>query len=126
MGINGEMFWDDTCYIPPLPPNFGRGVGRPARARRLESDEVVAPATSRPTLYPPSTQSSYNLEKECAVHISTQQSQTTQKKGTQLAGPSPWQQLQIGREGNFIACALDAEGNEAGKNSEPYPVSPQL
>ncbi|KAK6119589.1 hypothetical protein DH2020_046671 [Rehmannia glutinosa] len=41
MGINGEQLWDETFFIPPLPPNFGRGIGRPARARRMEPDEVA-------------------------------------------------------------------------------------
>ncbi|KAL2252175.1 UNVERIFIED_CONTAM: hypothetical protein Sindi_0012200 [Sesamum indicum] len=31
--------WSESCIIPPLPPNFGRGAGRPPKARRRESDE---------------------------------------------------------------------------------------
>ncbi|KAL8477093.1 hypothetical protein ACS0TY_029415 [Phlomoides rotata] len=38
-GINGPALWSETFYIPPLPPNMGRGKGRPARARRNEPDE---------------------------------------------------------------------------------------
>ncbi|KAL0386262.1 UNVERIFIED_CONTAM: hypothetical protein Sradi_3020500 [Sesamum radiatum] len=37
--VNGPKLWEKTGLIPPLPPNFGRGAGRPAKARRLESDE---------------------------------------------------------------------------------------
>ncbi|KAL0464403.1 UNVERIFIED_CONTAM: hypothetical protein Slati_0327900 [Sesamum latifolium] len=37
--VNGPKLWEKTGLIPPLPPNFGRGAGRPARARRLESNE---------------------------------------------------------------------------------------
>lgn len=38
-GINGTALWKETLFIPPLPPNMGRGVGRPTKARRRESDE---------------------------------------------------------------------------------------
>ncbi|KAL0401435.1 UNVERIFIED_CONTAM: hypothetical protein Slati_4173400 [Sesamum latifolium] len=31
----------ETLFIPPLPPNFGRGPGRPAGARRREPDEQL-------------------------------------------------------------------------------------
>ncbi|KAL0428524.1 UNVERIFIED_CONTAM: hypothetical protein Slati_3027200, partial [Sesamum latifolium] len=37
--ISGELLWSETLFIPPLPPNFGRGPGRPAGARRREPDE---------------------------------------------------------------------------------------
>ncbi|KAL2253510.1 UNVERIFIED_CONTAM: hypothetical protein Sindi_0145700 [Sesamum indicum] len=37
--ISGEMLWSETGFIPPLPPNFGRGPGRPAGARNREPDE---------------------------------------------------------------------------------------
>ncbi|KAK4407317.1 Eukaryotic translation initiation factor 3 subunit I [Sesamum angolense] len=37
--VNGPNLWEKTGFVPPLPPNFGRGAGRPARARRLEHDE---------------------------------------------------------------------------------------
>ncbi|KAL2253102.1 UNVERIFIED_CONTAM: hypothetical protein Sindi_0104900 [Sesamum indicum] len=36
---SGEMLWAETDFIPPLPPNFGRGPGRPAGARNREPDE---------------------------------------------------------------------------------------
>ncbi|KAG8373238.1 hypothetical protein BUALT_Bualt11G0002900 [Buddleja alternifolia] len=39
--INGPRLWAKTGFIPPIPPNFGRSVGKPARARRLEPDELV-------------------------------------------------------------------------------------
>ncbi|KAI3467885.1 hypothetical protein Pfo_024548 [Paulownia fortunei] len=39
MGISCEQLWGETLFIPPLPPNLGRGVGKPSRARRRESDE---------------------------------------------------------------------------------------
>ncbi|CAH9122301.1 unnamed protein product [Cuscuta epithymum] len=42
LGINGEELWDKSNYIPPLPPNFGRGVGRPSKARRKEPDEPTS------------------------------------------------------------------------------------
>lgn len=38
-GINGSALWGETVFIPPLPPHMGRGVGRPTKARRRESDE---------------------------------------------------------------------------------------
>ncbi|KAL0448181.1 UNVERIFIED_CONTAM: hypothetical protein Slati_1946000 [Sesamum latifolium] len=38
--VNGPKLWEKTVLIPPLPPNFGRGVERPAKARRLEPDEL--------------------------------------------------------------------------------------
>ncbi|KAL0398119.1 UNVERIFIED_CONTAM: hypothetical protein Sradi_2155200 [Sesamum radiatum] len=37
--ISGEMLWSETLFIPPMPPNFGRGPGRPAGARNREPDE---------------------------------------------------------------------------------------
>ncbi|KAL0446319.1 UNVERIFIED_CONTAM: hypothetical protein Slati_1759800 [Sesamum latifolium] len=37
--ISGETLWTETGFIPPLPPNFGRGSGRPAGARNREPDE---------------------------------------------------------------------------------------
>ncbi|KAL0298744.1 UNVERIFIED_CONTAM: hypothetical protein Sradi_6534200 [Sesamum radiatum] len=37
--INGPQLWAKTGYVPPAPPNYGRSVGRPAKARRLERDE---------------------------------------------------------------------------------------
>ncbi|KAL0440498.1 UNVERIFIED_CONTAM: hypothetical protein Slati_2532800 [Sesamum latifolium] len=37
--MSHEGIWSESCIIPPLPPNFGRGAGRPAKARRRESDE---------------------------------------------------------------------------------------
>ncbi|KAG8390948.1 hypothetical protein BUALT_Bualt01G0136600 [Buddleja alternifolia] len=35
--INGDHLRGETMYIPPLPPNFGRARGRPAKARRREA-----------------------------------------------------------------------------------------
>lgn len=37
--VNGPKLWAKTGFIPPIPPNFGRSVGKPSRARRLEPDE---------------------------------------------------------------------------------------
>ncbi|KAL0437231.1 UNVERIFIED_CONTAM: hypothetical protein Sradi_0431000 [Sesamum radiatum] len=37
--MSHEGLWSESYIIPPLPPNFGRGAGRPAKARRRESDE---------------------------------------------------------------------------------------
>ncbi|KAG8383030.1 hypothetical protein BUALT_Bualt05G0141900 [Buddleja alternifolia] len=37
--VNGPKLWEKTGYISPMPPNFGRKRGRPARARRLGADE---------------------------------------------------------------------------------------
>ncbi|KAK4388153.1 hypothetical protein Sango_2421900 [Sesamum angolense] len=34
--VNGPKLWEKTGMIPPLPPNFRRGVGRPPRAKRQE------------------------------------------------------------------------------------------
>ncbi|KAL0294845.1 UNVERIFIED_CONTAM: hypothetical protein Sradi_6864700 [Sesamum radiatum] len=39
LSISGETLWTETGFIPPLPPNFGRGPGRPAGARNREPDE---------------------------------------------------------------------------------------
>ncbi|KAG8363593.1 hypothetical protein BUALT_Bualt19G0038500 [Buddleja alternifolia] len=47
MGINGKQLWGDSMYIPPLPPNFGRGAGRPARARRMEPGETAKKGKKR-------------------------------------------------------------------------------
>ncbi|KAL2251533.1 UNVERIFIED_CONTAM: hypothetical protein Sindi_2275600 [Sesamum indicum] len=33
------MLWAETGFIPPVPPNFGRGLGRPAGARNRKPDE---------------------------------------------------------------------------------------
>ncbi|KAL8510771.1 hypothetical protein ACS0TY_017547 [Phlomoides rotata] len=33
------MLWVESCFIPPLPPNMGRGKGRLARSRRNEPNE---------------------------------------------------------------------------------------
>ncbi|XP_073132481.1 uncharacterized protein [Henckelia pumila] len=41
MPLNGRSEWQQTGVIPALPPKFGRLVGRPKRARRMERDEVV-------------------------------------------------------------------------------------
>ncbi|KAG8364885.1 hypothetical protein BUALT_Bualt18G0045100 [Buddleja alternifolia] len=38
--LNGRIEWKKTNFIPPLPPNGGRGVGRPCVTRRFESSEV--------------------------------------------------------------------------------------
>ncbi|KAL2237733.1 UNVERIFIED_CONTAM: hypothetical protein Sindi_0965000 [Sesamum indicum] len=40
--MSHETLWHETSIIPPLPPNFGRGPGRPKKARRRESDEPPA------------------------------------------------------------------------------------
>ncbi|KAL8489053.1 hypothetical protein ACS0TY_025094 [Phlomoides rotata] len=40
MPITGQSEWVETLYIPPLPPNFGRSVGRPTKARRIEPGEI--------------------------------------------------------------------------------------
>ncbi|KAL0380774.1 UNVERIFIED_CONTAM: hypothetical protein Sangu_0141700 [Sesamum angustifolium] len=37
--MSHEGMWSESCIIPPIPPNFGRRAGRPAKARRRESDE---------------------------------------------------------------------------------------
>ncbi|KAG8387276.1 hypothetical protein BUALT_Bualt02G0004600 [Buddleja alternifolia] len=39
--VNGPDIWKKTGQVPPIPPNLGRGVGRPLRARRLEVDELA-------------------------------------------------------------------------------------
>ncbi|KAK6151708.1 hypothetical protein DH2020_014343 [Rehmannia glutinosa] len=80
----------------------------------------------RPTIYPPSTQSGLDLKEEFIDHIPTQQSQTTKKKRPQVVGPSPWQQLQMGRGHNSRACPLDAEGNEDNLNICIYVLFYQL
>ncbi|KAL0393117.1 UNVERIFIED_CONTAM: hypothetical protein Sradi_2534500 [Sesamum radiatum] len=38
--MSHEGLWSESLIIPPLPPNFGRGPGRPAKARRREADET--------------------------------------------------------------------------------------
>ncbi|KAL0329389.1 UNVERIFIED_CONTAM: hypothetical protein Sradi_4925600 [Sesamum radiatum] len=38
---NGPKLWAKTGFIPPLPPNFGRSIGKPSRARMLEPNEPV-------------------------------------------------------------------------------------
>ncbi|GER40774.1 lipid A biosynthesis (KDO)2-(lauroyl)-lipid IVA acyltransferase 1 [Striga asiatica] len=101
--INGTELWEDNHFIPPLPPNFGRGAGRPSKARRRESDEIVRrnsgpslrnlASTVNPTLFPPLS----NHEDESMVmeEIPTQQSQTplmaTMQRST--PGPSMYEQL---------------------------------
>ncbi|KAL2251285.1 UNVERIFIED_CONTAM: hypothetical protein Sindi_2250800 [Sesamum indicum] len=40
MPLDGLEMWEKAGYVPPVPPNFGRKKGRPARARRLEPDEI--------------------------------------------------------------------------------------
>ncbi|KAL0355126.1 UNVERIFIED_CONTAM: hypothetical protein Sradi_3959500 [Sesamum radiatum] len=37
--MSHEGLWSESYTIPPLPSNFGRGAGRPAKSRRRESDE---------------------------------------------------------------------------------------
>ncbi|KAL2237235.1 UNVERIFIED_CONTAM: hypothetical protein Sindi_0915200 [Sesamum indicum] len=37
--LSHVALWSESCIISPLPPNFGRGAGRPPKARRRESDE---------------------------------------------------------------------------------------
>ncbi|KAL0406363.1 UNVERIFIED_CONTAM: hypothetical protein Slati_3950200 [Sesamum latifolium] len=41
MPIGGDNMWTESCFIPPLPPNFGRRSGRPSRARRRDPDEPM-------------------------------------------------------------------------------------
>ncbi|KAL0436948.1 UNVERIFIED_CONTAM: hypothetical protein Sradi_0402700 [Sesamum radiatum] len=41
MPVVGRQLWAETNCIPPLPPNFGRGAGRPPKSRRREPDEVI-------------------------------------------------------------------------------------
>ncbi|KAL2249689.1 UNVERIFIED_CONTAM: hypothetical protein Sindi_2442600 [Sesamum indicum] len=41
MPISGENQWNETCFIPPLPPRFGRRSGRPSSARRRDADEPM-------------------------------------------------------------------------------------
>ncbi|KAL0379239.1 UNVERIFIED_CONTAM: hypothetical protein Sradi_3229400 [Sesamum radiatum] len=41
MPIGGDNMWTESCFIPPLPPNFGRRSGRPSRARRRDPDELM-------------------------------------------------------------------------------------
>ncbi|GER41764.1 zinc finger CCHC domain-containing protein 12, partial [Striga asiatica] len=36
LGTNGPLLWRQTLFIPPLPPNFGRGAGRPSTRRRKD------------------------------------------------------------------------------------------
>ncbi|KAL0447829.1 UNVERIFIED_CONTAM: hypothetical protein Slati_1910800 [Sesamum latifolium] len=45
--ISGEMLWTETGFIPPLPPNFERGPGRPAGARNREPDELKDKASKK-------------------------------------------------------------------------------
>ncbi|KAK4407879.1 hypothetical protein Sango_0368900 [Sesamum angolense] len=45
--VNGPKLWEKAEFLPSLPPNFGNGVGRPARARRLEHDEPQNKAKKR-------------------------------------------------------------------------------
>ncbi|KAG8366787.1 hypothetical protein BUALT_Bualt16G0004100 [Buddleja alternifolia] len=40
MPLNGRSEWKKTNFIPPLPPNGGRGAGRPCVTTRFESSEV--------------------------------------------------------------------------------------
>ncbi|KAL0340357.1 UNVERIFIED_CONTAM: hypothetical protein Sradi_4552500 [Sesamum radiatum] len=42
MGISGEMLWEHSLFIPPLPPNFGRGPG-PAGLEEI-THEVISGA----------------------------------------------------------------------------------
>ncbi|KAL0352162.1 UNVERIFIED_CONTAM: hypothetical protein Scaly_1604900 [Sesamum calycinum] len=37
--VNGPKLWAKAGFIPPLSPNFGRSVGKPSRARKLEPIE---------------------------------------------------------------------------------------
>ncbi|KAL2245996.1 UNVERIFIED_CONTAM: hypothetical protein Sindi_2867800, partial [Sesamum indicum] len=39
--VNGPHLWKKSTLEPPIPPNPGRSVGRPSKARRLEPDEPV-------------------------------------------------------------------------------------
>ncbi|XP_042391776.1 uncharacterized protein LOC121982766 isoform X1 [Zingiber officinale] len=47
MPLNGRSEWQPTGVIPVLPPNFGRPVGRPKRARRMERDKAETIKTKR-------------------------------------------------------------------------------
>ncbi|GER36222.1 mutator transposable element-related protein [Striga asiatica] len=39
LGTNGPSLWRQTLFVPPLPPNFGRGASRPLKARRRDQEE---------------------------------------------------------------------------------------
>ncbi|XP_011069749.1 uncharacterized protein LOC105155556 [Sesamum indicum] len=41
MPMGGENQWNETCFIPPLPPKFGRRSGRPSTTRRRDPDEPM-------------------------------------------------------------------------------------
>ncbi|KAL0329380.1 UNVERIFIED_CONTAM: hypothetical protein Sradi_4924700 [Sesamum radiatum] len=45
--ISGQTLWNETGLVPPLPPNFGRGSGRPAGARNREPDEPNVKTTKK-------------------------------------------------------------------------------
>ncbi|KAK4397033.1 hypothetical protein Sango_1539900 [Sesamum angolense] len=45
--ISGQTLWNETGLVPPLPPNFGRGPGRPAGARNREPDEPNVKTTKK-------------------------------------------------------------------------------
>ncbi|GER45778.1 gag-pol polyprotein [Striga asiatica] len=38
-GTNSASQWTQTLFIPPFPPNFGRGAGRPSKARKRGPEE---------------------------------------------------------------------------------------
>ncbi|XP_011098393.1 uncharacterized protein LOC105177068 [Sesamum indicum] len=40
MPLHGLEMWEKASYIPPVPPNFERKKGRPARERRLKLDDI--------------------------------------------------------------------------------------
>ncbi|KAG8373020.1 hypothetical protein BUALT_Bualt12G0127500 [Buddleja alternifolia] len=55
--VNGPDKWKETGQVPPIPPNLGKGVGRPPRARRKDAevaeseeanDHVVDEGSSEP------------------------------------------------------------------------------
>ncbi|KAK6137631.1 hypothetical protein DH2020_028557 [Rehmannia glutinosa] len=108
LGISGEREWRQTLFIPPLPPNFGRSVGRPARARRLEPDlascvqdltdgDECLTQEKRPTILPPAPNDAVTSEQDTHV-VADEASQVcpvSQPPTMPTVGPTVFEQLQM-------------------------------
>ncbi|KAG8363831.1 hypothetical protein BUALT_Bualt19G0063100 [Buddleja alternifolia] len=64
MPVNGRSEWVKTGFVPPLPPNSGRSVGKPPIARRVEADEMKTKKKKRSRGKPKLVNNPYKLKRQ--------------------------------------------------------------
>ncbi|KAL0292258.1 UNVERIFIED_CONTAM: Secreted RxLR effector protein [Sesamum calycinum] len=102
--VNDPELWEKTAYIPPLPPNFGRGVRRPSKARRREDDELVKSKKTQST----GTSSNTQQQQEDA-HISNAGGSVADIE-TQTGGSVV--EVEVGARGSVAEAELELDFSE--------------